>query len=170
MDGFLVVPRNQGRAGMTWELSHEWWLAEATPSSWGLQWFTRKPLGYSVEPQNRGWRLDEGVWPPRPVQPPRRDKSDRPLGGSNCPGRSRRETSKGRTRVGIARLALRLSKVSLWFPLIQSISVRFPWGRDCLGGNPGIPKVSLQSVGWIGRSGDGKLRVDPRPVFLGGAV
>jgi hypothetical protein len=59
-------------AGTTWESSHEWRLAEDTPSSWGLQWFTRKPLGYLVEPQNRGRRLDEEVWPPRPVQPPRR--------------------------------------------------------------------------------------------------
>jgi hypothetical protein len=25
-----------------------------------------------MEPQNRGRRLDEQVWPPRPVQPPRR--------------------------------------------------------------------------------------------------
>jgi hypothetical protein len=47
-------------------------LAEATPSSRGFQWFTRKPLGYTVEPQNQGRRLDEEVWPPRPVQPPRR--------------------------------------------------------------------------------------------------
>jgi hypothetical protein len=47
-------------------------LAEATPSSRGLQWFTRKPLGYSVEQQNRGRRLDEELRPPRPVQPPRR--------------------------------------------------------------------------------------------------
>jgi hypothetical protein len=29
--------------------------------------FTRKPLGYSVEPQNRGRRLDEEVRPPRLV-------------------------------------------------------------------------------------------------------
>jgi hypothetical protein len=56
-----------------WEPSHEWRLAEATPSSRGLQWFTRKPLAYSVEPQNRGRRLDEEVWPPKPVQPPKRD-------------------------------------------------------------------------------------------------
>jgi hypothetical protein len=28
MDGFLVEPQNQGRAGTTWEPSHEWWLAE----------------------------------------------------------------------------------------------------------------------------------------------
>jgi hypothetical protein len=67
VDGFLVEPQNQGRAGTTWEPSHEWRLAEATPSSRGLQWFTRKSLGYSVEPQNRGRRLDEEVRPPRPV-------------------------------------------------------------------------------------------------------
>jgi hypothetical protein len=47
-------------------------LAEATPGSRGLQWFTRKPLGYLVVPKNRGRRLDEEVWPPRPVQPLRR--------------------------------------------------------------------------------------------------
>jgi hypothetical protein len=63
VDGFLVEPQNKGRAGTTWEPSHEWRLAEATPSSRGLQWFTRKPQGYSVEPQNRGRRLDEEVWP-----------------------------------------------------------------------------------------------------------
>jgi hypothetical protein len=72
VDGFLAEPQNQGRAGTTWEPSHEWRLAEATPSSRGLQWFTRKPLGYSVEPQNRGRRLDEEVRAPKPVQPPRR--------------------------------------------------------------------------------------------------
>jgi hypothetical protein len=72
VDGFLVEPQNQGRVGTTWEPSHEWRLAEATSSSRGLQWFTRKPLGYSVEPQNRGRRLDEEVRPPRTVQPPRR--------------------------------------------------------------------------------------------------
>jgi hypothetical protein len=27
MDGFLVEPQNQGRAGRTWEPSHEWRLA-----------------------------------------------------------------------------------------------------------------------------------------------
>jgi hypothetical protein len=43
---------NQGRAGTTWEPCHEWRLAKVTSSSWGLQWFTRKPLGYSVETQN----------------------------------------------------------------------------------------------------------------------
>jgi hypothetical protein len=70
--GFLVEPQNEGRAGTTWEPNHEWRLAEATPSSRGLQWFTRKPLGYSVELQNRGRRLNEEVWPPRPVKPARR--------------------------------------------------------------------------------------------------
>jgi hypothetical protein len=34
MDGFLIEPQNQDRAGTTWELSHEWRLAEATPSLW----------------------------------------------------------------------------------------------------------------------------------------
>jgi hypothetical protein len=52
MDGFLVEPRNQGRAGTTWEPSHEWRFAEATPSSRGFQWFTRKPLGSLVDPQS----------------------------------------------------------------------------------------------------------------------
>jgi hypothetical protein len=67
VDGFLVEHQNQGRAGTMWESSHDWRLAEATPSSRGLQWFTRKPLGYSVEPQNQGRRLDKEVRPPRPV-------------------------------------------------------------------------------------------------------
>jgi hypothetical protein len=41
-------------------------------SSRGLQWFTRKSLGYLVEAQNRGRGLDEEVRPPKPVQLPRR--------------------------------------------------------------------------------------------------
>jgi hypothetical protein len=122
VDGFLVEPQNQGPAGTTWEPSHEWRLAEATPSSRGLQWFTRKSLGYSVEPQNRGRRLDEEVRT-RPVQPPRRGgqtawgrslclgRSNRPGGRSDRPGRLRRDASKRRTRVGIARLASRLSRL-----------------------------------------------------------
>jgi hypothetical protein len=36
MDGFLVEPQNQGRAEITWEPSHEWKLAEATPSVRGF--------------------------------------------------------------------------------------------------------------------------------------
>jgi hypothetical protein len=67
MDDFLVEPQNQGRARTAWEPSHEWRLAEAKPSSRGLQWFTRKPLGYSVEPQIRGRRLDERVQSPKPI-------------------------------------------------------------------------------------------------------
>jgi hypothetical protein len=35
MDDFLVEPQNQGRAGTTWEPSHEWRWAEATLSSQG---------------------------------------------------------------------------------------------------------------------------------------
>jgi hypothetical protein len=119
----LVEPQNQGRAGTTWEPSQEWRLAEATPSSQGLQWFTRKPLGYSVEPQNRGRRLDEEVQLPRPVQPPRRGGQTAwagqiaragltaQVGRSDRPGHWRRDASKRRTRVGIARLALRLSRL-----------------------------------------------------------
>jgi hypothetical protein len=111
VDGFLVEPQNQGRAGTTWETSHEWRLAKATPGSRGLQWFTRKPLGYSLEPQNRGRRLDEEVRPPRPVQPLRRGGQTAWAGWSDRPGRWRREASKRRTHVGIARLASRLSRL-----------------------------------------------------------
>jgi hypothetical protein len=50
MDGFLAEPQNQGRARNTWELSHEWRLAEATLSLRGFQWFTRKLLGSLVDP------------------------------------------------------------------------------------------------------------------------
>jgi hypothetical protein len=53
MDGFLVEPQNQGRAGTTWEPSHEWQLAEDTPSSRCFWWFTRKPLGSLVDPQSQ---------------------------------------------------------------------------------------------------------------------
>jgi hypothetical protein len=60
MDGFLVEPQNQGRVGTTWEPSHEWRLAEATPSSRGFQWFTRKPLGSLVDPQSQDRRTEDG--------------------------------------------------------------------------------------------------------------
>jgi hypothetical protein len=61
VDGFLVEPQNQGLAGTTWEPSHELRLAEATPSSRGLQWFTRKPLGYSVDPQSQDRRTEDSA-------------------------------------------------------------------------------------------------------------
>jgi hypothetical protein len=54
--------------------------------------------------------------------------------------------------------------------LLVSDSGQFLWGGGSPGGNPSIPGVSLQSVEWFGRSGDGKLRVDPRVGFLEGAV
>jgi hypothetical protein len=60
MDDFLVEPENQGRAGTTWEPSHEWRFEEATPSSWGFQWFTRKPLGSLVDPQSQDRRTEDG--------------------------------------------------------------------------------------------------------------
>jgi hypothetical protein len=59
MDGFLVEPQNQGRAGTTWEPSHEWRLAEATPSSRGFRCFTRKPLGSLVDPQSQDQRTED---------------------------------------------------------------------------------------------------------------
>jgi hypothetical protein len=61
MDDFLVEPQNQGRAGTTWEPSHEWRLAEATPSLQGFQWFTRKPLGSMVYPQSEDRRTVDGA-------------------------------------------------------------------------------------------------------------
>jgi hypothetical protein len=61
MDDFLVEPQNQGRAGTTWEPSYEWRFAEATPSSRGFQWFTRKPLGSLVDPQSQDWRTKDGA-------------------------------------------------------------------------------------------------------------
>jgi hypothetical protein len=70
MDGFLVEPQNQGRAETTWEPSHEWRLAEATPSSGGFKWFTRKTLGSLVDPQRQERRTKDGV-----VAAP--DRSDR---------------------------------------------------------------------------------------------
>jgi hypothetical protein len=65
---------------------------------------------------------------------------------------------------------LDLERWFLRFLLIPSNSVRFVWGRGCLGGIPAIREVSLQSVEWFGRSGDGKLRFDLRVGFLDGAV
>jgi hypothetical protein len=61
-----VEPRRRGSRVM----SGDW--REATLSSRNLQWFTTKPLGYSVELEIRGRRLDKEVRPPRSVQPPRR--------------------------------------------------------------------------------------------------
>jgi hypothetical protein len=99
MDGFLVEPKNQGRAGITWELSHEWWLAEATSSSRGFRWFTRKPLvPWLIDKAKtkelktevrQHWTSLTGVWRRSP------------------------ETLKWRTHVRIARLASRLSKFAV---------------------------------------------------------
>jgi hypothetical protein len=61
MDEFLVEPENQGRAETTWEPSHEWRLAEATPSKRGFHWFTRKPLGSLVDSQSQDRRTEDGV-------------------------------------------------------------------------------------------------------------
>jgi hypothetical protein len=61
-----------------WEPSNEWRFAEATPSSWGFLWFTRKPLGSLVDPQSKDRRTEDGAaavpdWSDRwgPVRPVR---------------------------------------------------------------------------------------------------
>jgi hypothetical protein len=111
MDGFLVEPQNQGRVGTTWEPSHEWQLAEATPSSRGFQWFTRKPLGSLVDTQSQDRRTEDGA----AAAPDRFDRwvPVRPVGSTDLTGVRRRspESSKWRTRVGVAWLASRLSRV-----------------------------------------------------------
>jgi hypothetical protein len=61
MDGFMVEPQNQGRAGTMWEPSNEWRLAEATPSLRGFRWFTRQPLGSLVDPQSQDRRTEDGA-------------------------------------------------------------------------------------------------------------
>jgi hypothetical protein len=65
---------------------------------------------------------------------------------------------------------LALERRNLWFLLIVSDSGQFLWDRGCPKGNPAIPGVSLQSMEWFGRLGDGKLRVDPWVDFLEGVV
>jgi hypothetical protein len=65
---------------------------------------------------------------------------------------------------------LALENRNLQFLLIVSDSGWFLWGRGCPGRNLAIPGVSLQSVEWFRRSGDGKLRFDPRVGFLEGEV
>jgi hypothetical protein len=89
-------------------------IAEATPSSRGFMWFTRKPLGSLADPQSQDRRTEDGglaasdrsdwwVWPVWPV---------RSTGLTGVRWRIP-ETSKRRTRVGIARLAPRLSKFAV---------------------------------------------------------
>jgi hypothetical protein len=117
MDRFLVKHQNQGRVGTMWEPSHEWQLAEATPSSRGFWWFTTKPFRYLLDPQSQDRRTEDGGQLHRTGLIGGSDWSD--MWVSDWPVRStgltvvRRhilETSKRWTRVGIARLASRLSK------------------------------------------------------------
>jgi hypothetical protein len=77
MDGFLVQPQNQGRAETTWESSREWRLAEATPSSRGFQWFTRKQLGSLIDPQSQAEELKTEVQQYRTSLTGWSDRSDR---------------------------------------------------------------------------------------------
>jgi hypothetical protein len=60
MDGFLVETQNQGRAGLRGSRVMSG-AAEATPSSRGFQWFTRKPLGSLVDPQSQDQRTEDGA-------------------------------------------------------------------------------------------------------------
>jgi hypothetical protein len=113
MDSFLVEPQIQGRARTTWEPSHEWRLAKATPSLRGFRWFTRKPLGSLVDPQSQDRRTEDGGAAASDWS----DRSDwwvlvSPVRSTGLTGvrRCSLETSKRRTRVGIASLASRLSK------------------------------------------------------------
>jgi hypothetical protein len=55
VDGFLVEPQNQGRAETTWEPSHEWQLAEATPSSPENHWVTQLSHKTEAEASTRRW-------------------------------------------------------------------------------------------------------------------
>jgi hypothetical protein len=87
--GFLVEPQNQGRAGTTWRPSHEWdWRGGCTDSA-GFTVVHHKTVGVP-------WL------------------SHKAKTGGSADGdkiQARRETSKRRTLVGIARLASRLSKL-----------------------------------------------------------
>jgi hypothetical protein len=57
------------------ELTHEWRLADATPSSRGFQWFTGKPLGSLVDPQSQDQRTEDGA----AATPDRSDRWVRPV-------------------------------------------------------------------------------------------
>jgi hypothetical protein len=95
MDGFMVEPQNQGRAGTTWEPSHEWRLAEAT--------LIRGVSSGSPENQWVPWLV--------PKAKTEELKMEVQQHRTGLTGERRRnpETLKSRTRVGIARLASRLS-------------------------------------------------------------
>jgi hypothetical protein len=116
MDGFLVEPQNQGRAGTTWEPSHEWRLAEATPSSRGLQWFTRKPLGYSTRRCGHPGRFN------------RPGGAVRPLGAGQIYRAGLTAQGGGLTALaaGVARLASRLSRLRSPGIRLMKIFRRFP--------------------------------------------
>jgi hypothetical protein len=76
---WLSLKTKPGRRGSQ-VMSGDWQRLHRVRGS--LKWFTRKPLGYSVEPQTQGGRLDEEVRPPGPVQPPRRGSQTAGAGGS----------------------------------------------------------------------------------------
>jgi hypothetical protein len=97
---FLVESQNQGRAGTTWWPSHEWdWRGGCTESA-GFAAVHHKTVGVawlSHKAKTGGSADGDGI-------------------------RARRETSKRRTRFGIARLASRLSE--LWSSGIRPMVLR----------------------------------------------
>jgi hypothetical protein len=59
MDGFLDDPQNQGRAGTTWEPSHEWRLAGGYTKLAGfavVHHKTTKLLGWATKPRSKTWQ------------------------------------------------------------------------------------------------------------------
>jgi hypothetical protein len=116
MDGFMVDPQNQGRAGLSgsrvmsgdWRKLHR--VREVCSGSPENHWVTR--LSHKTEAEDSTRRCGHPGQSNRPrgaVRPP--DQSNRPEGWSDCPGRYRREASKRRTRVEIARLVSRLCRL-----------------------------------------------------------
>jgi hypothetical protein len=93
---FLGEPQNQGRVRTTWEPSCEWRFAEATPSSRGFWWFTRKPLGSLVDPQRQDRRTEHGT----AAAPDRSDQWVWPV-GTTLTGEEHRSDRCATTQSGI---------------------------------------------------------------------
>jgi hypothetical protein len=99
VDGLLVKPQNQGQARTMWELSHEWSLAEATPSS--------RVSGGSPENHWVPWLIHKAKT--------KEAKTKVLLHRTSLTDvrRCSLENLKRRTCIGIARLSSRLSKFAV---------------------------------------------------------
>jgi hypothetical protein len=120
MDGFLVEPQNQGQGGTTWEpiMSSNWRRLHRVRGGSGgssenhwVPWLIHKAK--TGEPKTEMQQHQTGLTGGS-------DRSDRwvpvwPVKSTDLTDVRRRsqETSKRRTRVGIARLASRLSKFAV---------------------------------------------------------